>query len=188
MNEFIGIAQQVFPAITNDVAVNTIKAIRESFKGKSYEFCIPPFDLQAQADIYTTLPFRFLDHDGNLRSLSARGLLLTNTCDTDRDERLSFAAMIPVKEYTDRGQNETSIKQNEFTSLMYIPSTVADVGDYVVDLTIINSFSRFQIEKAIEAGKVQRVATLNQFGYYMFLLKLTVFFMRPEDPDTHEMR
>ena len=36
----------------------------------------------------------------------------------------------------------------------------------------------------MESRKVKRVASLNQVGYYFFIVKLTVYLMRKEDTDT----
>ena len=37
---------------------------------------------------------------------------------------------------------------------------------------------------AIEADKIKRIGSLNQLGYYLFIIKLTVYLMRKEDNDT----
>ena len=35
-----------------------------------------------------------------------------------------------------------------------------------------------------EADKIKRIGSLNQLGYYLFIVKLTVYLMRKEDSDT----
>lgn len=40
----------------------------------------------------------------------------------------------------------------------------------------------------LREGRIKRIASLNQIGYYLFVVKLTVYFMRKEDEGTLEER
>ena len=48
----------------------------------------------------------------------------------------------------------------------------------------MNTYSKKLIMGAIEADKIKRIGSLNQLGYYLFIVKLTVYLMRKEDCDT----
>ena len=48
----------------------------------------------------------------------------------------------------------------------------------------MNTYSKKLIMLGIEKDRVHRIGSLNQLGYYFFIVKLTVYLMRKEDCDT----
>ena len=52
----------------------------------------------------------------------------------------------------------------------------------------INTFNKQLIFSGIESGRIKRIALLNQMGLYLLIIKLTVYLMRKEDPETFEQR
>ena len=57
-----------------------------------------------------------------------------------------------------------------------------------MDFSLLNTFSKDVLNRMIEKGKVVKETSLNQFGFYLFLCKLTVCFMRPEDEEVQKDR
>ena len=58
----------------------------------------------------------------------------------------------------------------------------------VIDFGLINSYSTKLIGQSIEDKKINKIASLNDLGYYLFLCKLTIHFMRPEDIEVQQTR
>ena len=188
MNEFIALVQELFPSISPYTAEKALKAISENFKDKrQMEFCTSyPFEYLAQGDIISSIPFTFTDEYGNDRTLNAKGFLLSNTCDAENDEFVLFSPVLPVEVYTQQGLDRHNIENNKYTKLLYIPSRI--IANHVVDFSIVNPFPRNLIVRLIDEGRISKVATLNLWGYYLFLSKLTVHFMRPEDIEVNNSR
>ena len=69
---------------------------------------------------------------------------------------------------------------------MYIPDGVME--ELFVDFEIMNTFSKNLIMSGIKNKKQNVIASLNQVGYYFFIIKLTVYLMRREDIGTLEER
>ncbi|MDY7224705.1 hypothetical protein [Halalkalibacterium halodurans] len=188
MNQFISFVQELFPSISPYTADKTREAISHYIKEKGkIETCSPyPFDYLTQGDIISDMPFVFTDEDNLDNEFMGKGMLLTNTCDAERERQLLFAPVMHISVYLNDGLDEANIRNNKYTKLYYLPSAV--LKDHVVDLNIVNTYSRVLINKLLDQGIIKRVATLNSFGYYLLLAKLTVHFMRPEDYVTNISR
>lgn len=78
--------------------------------------------------------------------------------------------------------NLTDLKRNIIYDYMYLPDPV--LSDKFIDFEYINTYHTDLIRKRITDGKITRMGSLNQLGYYFFLVKLTVYLMRKEDGDT----
>ena len=65
---------------------------------------------------------------------------------------------------------------------MYIPDGI--MSDKYIDFEYMNTYSKKLIMLGFEKNKVCRIGSLNQLGYYFFIVKLTVYLMRKEDRDT----
>ena len=53
---------------------------------------------------------------------------------------------------------------------------------------LLNTFNKDVLNRMIVQGRVVKETSLNQFGFYLFLCKLTICFMRPEDEDVQADR
>ena len=114
------------------------------------------------------------------------GILLNNTCDAVRSERLQFAAMSSLKDYSQDSAILDAVKSNINYDYLYFPDQKVD--DKFVNFNLIGSVSRDAFQKSIKVGKTERVASLNTTGYFLFLTKLTVYLMRPEDTEVYASR
>ena len=58
------------------------------------------------------------------------------------------------------------------------------MNEKYICFNLMTSYDKRLICQGIENGKIRRIASLNQLGYYFFIIKLTVYLMRKEDSDT----
>ena len=72
--------------------------------------------------------------------------------------------------------------KNKIFDYMYIPDGI--MSDKYIDFEYMNTYSKKLIMLGFEKDKVCRIGSLNQLGYYFFIVKLTVYLMRKEDRDT----
>ncbi len=185
ISEFVSFVEELFPSITPYTKEQVRQAIRQfEQSGQQYKYCMhEPVSYLAQGDIVDALPFIKYDEKGNQSLLKTKGILLSNTCDAENDDVVVFAPLLPI----DKIKLERSVvTSNLIYRFLYIPDS--NLLDYVVDMSLINSFSKNLIETGIVQNKLNKVASLNQFGYYLFLCKLTVHLMRPEDREVQTVR
>ena len=79
-----------------------------------------------------------------------------------------------------------SIRNNKVYNYLYLPDVV--MHDEVVWLDFINTISRKILYKGLKKAKFHRKVSLTQLGFYLFVLKMTVFLFRKEDAGTQNKR
>ncbi len=184
MENFIEFAQSLFPSINPYTAASVKQSIRQFLNGNSGN-CLTS-DLNAslvQGDIIFDLPFVVYGIDGAKYTSRFPAIVLSNSCDIENDDYIAVAPLQPISKFK---INNDAIMKNTFFSLFYIPDN--RINDYVINFGLINTFPKKPIEKALEEGKIKRNYSLNLFGYYFFLCKLTIHFMRPEDTELQDLR
>jgi len=186
-SDFIDFVTELFPSISP----YTKKQAKESMiqfetEGRMLKYTMPsPLEHLAQGDIFgEEIPFIKQNNEGELSAFKTKAILLSNTCDSERDDLLIFAALIPLSSLS--GKSLETIKQNKLYRYLYIPDSI--ISDYVIDFSLLNSFSRELFNKKLEEKAFNKVLSLNDLGYYMFLCKLTIHLMRPEDTEVQSHR
>jgi len=185
MQKFIEFVSELFPSISP----YTKEKVKESLKqfelnGIQLKYSMHnPLPHLAQGDVFEELPFYKQDNSGGLNSFKTKAILLSNTCDAERDDVLLFA---PLFKISDIDMDVASLKSNQIYRLLHFPDP--SLSDYVVDFSIVNSFSRHLIEEKLTQSEINKILSLNDFGYYLFLSKMTIYLMRPEDLDVQKDR
>ena len=185
--EFIDFCQKLFPVIDPYTKEQAKRAMMQ-FEDNNGPFLsqeTDSFDL-FQGDIFSEMPFLYTNEKGQVKVIKRKAQLLSNTCDASRDPFLLFAAVHPLEDFQDNQPMVDGIVRNTKYSAFYLPDRI--LKNEFVDFGLINSIPREVFLKFQEEKKVKRIASLTLVGYYMFLCKLTVFFMRPEDIDVNTSR
>ncbi len=185
LNEFIEFTQSLFPAISPYVKEQTKEAIKQfDMSGKKLNLLnYRAYDFLAQGDILEGIPFTRIDNMGNIASQRGKGMIISNTCSADHDDEIVIA---PLLEIDKLNLNKNDIKKNLHYRLLYLPDPRYE--DLVVDFSLMNTFNKNALNKLLEVGKITKEASLNQFGFYLLLTKLTICFMRPEDEEVQSDR
>lgn len=113
----------------------------------------------------------------------ADALVLSTSCHKDHKDKLVLVPVMPLDIFDG---NVVELKKNKVIDYMYIPD--GNMINRFVDFEIMNTFSKDLIMNGLQSGKLQRVASLNQLGYYFFVIKLTVYLLRKEDAVTQQER
>ncbi|MEW4371756.1 hypothetical protein [Paenibacillus kandeliae] len=193
LSELIDFVTELFPSInpyTKDKVKSAIRQFEISSGGKTPSRNIDyltnqPFDYLTQGDIISNLPFvRYNSKTGVRGLLVTEGILLSNTCDAVRDPALVFAPLIELSNFTNEQQEQ--IKKNEIYRLLYLPD--GKISNKVIDFSMVNSLPRVMIVEGLKKAYMTKNSSLNRYGYYLFLVKLTVHFMRPEDAEAQISR
>lgn len=178
--EFIDFCQELFPCI-DPYTKEQAKCAMEQFEKTEQPF-LTKCDLSSalyQGDVFSEIPFFYIGDNGQQKMIKCKAQLLSNTCDASRDNTLIFAALHPLDDFKENPSIIDAIKKNKRYSAFYLRDNI--LSDDFIDFEMINTFSRDAFTSLITAGKVKRIASLSLVGYYMFLCKLTIFLMRPED-------
>lgn len=130
------------------------------------------------------------------------GLILTNTCDISFDNQRNinpkqclFAPLLDLEDYSAdllaNGYNEQkvnafkrNIRAQLYSNLFYLPKVNHDGTDRIALLDRIFWYPIEELEPLIPTINDERVASLNQYGFYLLVLKLSYHFCRlPEQCD-----
>jgi hypothetical protein len=194
LEEFIDFCTEVFPSI-NPYTVENVKSAMAQFQheGKTFSVCrSSPLDYLAQGDIFSELPFTFFDRDGRQKLVYKPSILLSNTCDASRRDYLLFAAISDIETEPSpecealSAQTIEDIKFNRINRFLYLPCT--ELERKAVDFELVTVISREAILKMMSNNKLKKNISLNEYGFYMLLSKLTVFFCRRQDAETEKER
>lgn len=185
MQEFIDFVHEIFPSIQPYTKEQVKKAIKQfEQNGDLYQFFTTnSLAYLGQGDIIETLPFRTYDKTGEESIYHTKGILLSNTCDCENDNSLVFSPLLPLGKFYG---GEGRFTQNLTYNLLYFPDT--SLSEYIVDFGIMNTFPKNPIEERLKNGRLKKVASLNKFGYYLLLTKLSVHLLRPEDIEVQKVR
>ena len=121
-----------------------------------------------------------------------KGILLSNSCDVDhRDKRdipinLVFAPIFKLKAYVGLLEKANinkekiedklqSIRKQNVTTIFYLPKGAGLEDEYIALLDDIHSIP---LSKFFNQETRNKLFTLSQTGFYLFLLKLSVHFCR----------
>lgn len=185
IKEFIEFTANIISCINPYTKENIDKAIKQfELEGKQL-FTTMDNNLEclAQGDVLENVPFYRVNNMGKMGVFVTKGLVLSNTCDCSRDRDILLAPFIPIKE-TQKDRN--ALVKNKAYGYLYLPDNKFD--EEVVDFSLSNSFNREFLLKAIEAKKIKKKVSLNSYGYYLLLCKLTIYLMRPEDEEIKQTR
>lgn len=184
IKELIQFTTELFPSISPYTKENVNKAI-EQFDYERLEWFRPiPIHYLSQGDIIEKIPFTFIDENGKKDTILTKGIILSNTCDASRDDYIVIAPLIEYDKVLDDNQKKIARANKYYDKMCF---TNSQLDGYFIDFTRATSFNRNLLLKLLE-NKTNIEYSLNQYGYYLLLTKLTIYFMRPEDKETNEIR
>ena len=178
---FIDFVDDILPSVSPDFRDGAKNAIAQFEKegAKVNYLTNKPLSVLSQGDILTEIPFVYYDENGKVKQFKANAMIISTSCNIDRKENLLFVPVLPVDKFTGKVDD---LYSNQIFDYMYLHDDL--LKNQYIDFSHFCTYNRNLIKKVMESGKVKRVASLNQIGYYFFIVKLTVYLMRKEDTDT----
>ena len=183
MKEFIDFVDSVLPSVDPNARDKAKEAILQFEKtGKKFNWfrynILPEL---SQGDIISEIAFTYIDKCGDIYKYKAKGMVVSTSCHIDQKQFINIVPIFPLKK--DRPEQ---LCKNMIYDFLYFNEL--DMKDYYVDFSKINTYDKSLIVNGINSSKIRRLFSLSQIGYYMFIVKLTVFLMRKEDSDTMKLR
>lgn len=184
IKELIQFTTELFPSISPYTKENVNKAIEQFDYERLEWFRSTPIDYLSQGDIIKKIPFTFVDENGKKDTILTKGIILSNTCDASRDDYIIIAPLIKYDKVLDENKKKIARANKYYDKMCF---TNSQLDGYFIDFTRATAFNRNLLLKLLE-NKTNVEYSLNQYGYYLLLTKLTIYFMRPEDKETNEFR
>ena len=189
MNEFIRFVKSIFPCL-HGFNVDDIAESIKQFHVNPEQSCLTTRSISQsliQGDIISDIPFITIDDNGELLENRFRGMIISNSCDIENDITVVVAPLYPLSEMKNINPSRiNNIKKNLTYSILYFNDTL--LQDFFVDFSRLTTFNKDFLLNAVKEQRVQRLYSLSIFGYYLFLCKLAVHFMRPENQELASTR
>ncbi len=187
--DFTELYQKNFPQMTKEEATSLHKTFSKYGVHPKWMFSEANLadEVIAQGDLFEGLYACFWatngDGDYKVRTReNTEGIVLTNTCDNERNDYLTFIPLFPAPAYFLAANNtgrENDIKNNNVTTMIYLPETNTSTA-LVGDLSLSSTITREMFVQLKDKGTLKKKKSLTRDGYYFFLAKLTLHLMRPE--------
>lgn len=192
MEVSIGSLQEHIPYYLTQDQKEGLKRALEDFsqKGKSASYYTNYYQGKVlQGDGWDALQIiRFKD----AQRISTKGILLSNSCDIDPSNKrewlpnIVFAPIISLTRYKEllldhglSGQVVSSkiesIRKQEVTSIFYLPKGGGLIDEYIAYFDDIHTIPADYFD---DLACEQNLFTLSQFGFYLFIFKISVHFCR----------
>jgi hypothetical protein len=176
--------------LTENVKQGIINELNNFHLGEMQYFLTHGFEKEMlQGDAWTRFQVRnFVTGE----QLPIIGVVLSNTCDVDPDNKrdlpinITFAPIVPVEAYiallrtagvakTSIDDKIAAIKRQEVTHIFYLPASDKLGTEHLVLLGDIHSMpaAAYQAD-----DRKNKIFTLSQAGFYLFILKLSMHFCR----------
>ncbi len=184
LKEFIDFVDSVLPSVDPDFRDGAKTAVEQFEKeGHELDFLMSNIlDELSQGDIISKVPFVYFDSDGKQKVFVADAMVISTSCHIDQKDKLILAPIIPLTEFKGNQAALNALKKNTIFDFWYIPD--AKLNNGFISFSILSTYDKKLLFEGMEKGRIQRIASLNKLGYYFFIIKLSVYFMRKEDAQT----
>ena len=185
---FVDFVQSLFPSISPYIEAETKHSLEQFYKnGKTFE-CYNPSVLEGicQGDIIENVSLIRVSEDGEITQAVRTVIVLSNSCDIENDDYIVVAPFFSFKEVNFNKSKIEEMKLNKFYGKLYFP----DVSEepMFADFSFAQSLPKRYFQESLKNNTMKILHSLNLVGYYLFLCKLTIHFMRPENADLQNER
>jgi hypothetical protein len=152
-----------------------------------------------QGDLLREMRFPlFNKNSGQYEKLYFDALIVSNTCDVDESnkktvtKKVVLAKLIPVDifiesmrelEVDNAVEILTQIKNQQYSNIIYLPTT-RDRKEYLAYLDDLGIVEKEEVNILKEDIANNRIESLDHFGYYLFIFKLSYHLCRlPEETE-----
>lgn len=184
--EFVALLSELFPSISEGT-IDQLKAfIRQYERNPSLYYGSKREDKLYQGDIISKVPFLYITENGRRAGYILNGLIVSHSCDVEHNATILIAPVYDMKLFEHKFSNnpETidNLEKNLIFDKFYLPP-FSDYHGFIADLSGITTFETGYVNRGLRDKKMKILASLSQTGYYFFICKLTVHFLRREPSD-----
>jgi ABC-type transporter Mla MlaB component len=203
-----GMIEHLFPEYLTKTEKGRLLQALEQFKddnaknkwnNKNYSHFYSPVNYQyfLQGDLVREIRYPMWDKsDKSFKKTFTDAIILSNTCDLDLsnlrkiNKQVVLAPILELQDYIsemtqiDDNIEETlqKIKTQSISNILYLPPNLSTGTDYICHLDKAFWFPAEELNLYLDEIDKTRVTSLDYFGYYLFLVKLSYHFCRlPEE-------
>jgi ABC-type transporter Mla MlaB component len=203
-----GMIEHLFPEYLTKTEKGRLLQALEQFKedktknrwnSKIYSHFYAPVNYPyfLQGDLVREIRYPMWDYsDRTFKKTFTDAIILSNTCDLDISnlrkihKQVILAPLLELQDYIDEmtqievNIEETlqNIKTQSTSNIIYLPSNLSNGKDYICHLDKAFWFPTEELNSYLAEIDKTRIASLDYFGYYLFLVKLSYHFCRlPEE-------
>ena len=179
---FKNLLKDLFPSITESTQEEIKKAIAQFGLNPQLLYQSINKNVIYQGDIITEIQFVTLIRSNLYRKKTLKGMLISNTCDYENRDTILIAPVYSFKHIKRKYKGASfidSLKKNLIYDKFYLPGYIPN-NDAVVDFSGINSVKKDFLVSSINNKEIDRINSFSQMGFYYFITKLTVYFLRRE--------
>jgi len=186
LEEYVRLLGQLIPPVDPDVARKVIESVRRDRPTPKQLYAIPAPAGICQGDVIGPVTFKWVGDEGEWVEDRGLSLVLSNSCDAETDDYITVALCFEYREFvadaaiSARTDFVVGVANNLVTNLLFLPA-VPGAGDLVGDLSTVLTVSRLFLERGLVDGTIRRYSAFSPFGYYVFLSKLSLHYLRPEE-------
>lgn len=184
--QFIDFVKQVVPSVREEITEDLKEWIRQTGKNIEYEsyYSYEQNDL-IQGDVIDGIKFILIDKNGKLFvTPKMKAMIMSTSCDIAQDKNITLC---PLVENSDLNPSALyDVKHNLKYDTFYINSEA--IKDCHVKFSVSNTVDKEFIYTSLKEGKIRKIFTMNMLTYYLFLVKLTIHYMRLEDDEVKGLR
>jgi len=133
-----------------------------------------------QGDIIKQI--KLIDYEkGEPKKFLTDAIIISNSCDINQDSKGDTLLLAPIDYHRNIIDAKTLDSMNNMTYSICFLNGSQIKNDIFVDFTLIQPYSRFEIEKRFEIDEKFRKNSLTDYGFMLFLSKLLIFVGRAEN-------
>jgi len=188
LGELIKLFNEACPILPGSPAGEPEQALRQFYAEEIglIQIIRNPLPLWAQGDILEPITFVTWSEEGEPGFFEAPGMIINSTCDLDRKEEIVLCPCIMLSELKQLSAYK-DIPKNTVFDFLFLGSCLTG-DEWVVNLSYPVTLPRQRIKKRIEEGNISRKHSLTDKGWYLFITKFAIKYLRSDDFETMAQR
>ncbi len=183
--KFIDFVKEIVPSVSMETAEEVKKWIRDTERiGYESYYSREQKDL-LQGDVIDGIKFILVNEEGKLMvTPKMKAMVMSTSCDIEQDDNITLC---PLFENSDLKESVVdAVKNNLKYDALFI--NAKEIENYHIRFSVSNTVSKKYIFNALKEGRIKKIFTMSRITHYLFIVKLTLHYMRHEDAETTELR
>lgn len=186
LTELLQQVAQVLPNVPTDKQQLALDQFSIGSLGKSITVLGNAIAEWSQGDILYSVPFTIFTPQGEPKTLTAPGMIITSSCDLDRKSTVVFCPCFSMRDLPP-GINNENVKSNLNYQFLYLGKDFRG-EELIVDFNLPSALPRERVLQNIKNNSIIRHYSLSQIGWYLFITKFSLNYLRSDDSDTMRSR
>lgn len=145
-----------------------------------------PLPEWSQGDIIDPVPFIDWSDDGEPVFFEAPGMIVSSTCDLDRKEHIVLCPCLMLDDLKEMTAY-SDIRKNTVFDFLFLGKCITG-DEWVVNLSYPMTFPRKRMLTKMQEKSISRKHSLTDKGWYLFITKFAMKYLRSDDPETMGQR